>query len=88
MEKGRTVGDRALHRLRELLMIRAYIQQTYAERFHSCFENRGWLTVETPKMFTDWAIEPELGPCQTSMQKLAHEIVRDYKDVYYAHRRA
>ena len=34
----------------------------------------------------DSATEPELGPCNTAMEKLAHEIVKVYKDVYYAHR--
>ena len=38
-------------------------------------------------MLADWATEPELGPCDTPMEKLAHEIVKEYKDVYYAHRR-
>ena len=39
-------------------------------------------------MLADWAIEPELGPCNTPMETLAHEIVKAYKDVYYAHRHA
>ena len=29
-----------------------------------------------------------MGPCNTPMEKLAHEIVRLYKGVYYAHKRA
>ena len=85
MEKGRIVGHQALTHRRELLLIRAYIQRTCTERFHSCFEDRGWLAVETPEMLADWAIEPKLGPCDTPMERLAHKIVKEYKDVYYAH---
>ena len=44
--------------------------------------------VETAEMMTDWATEPELGPSDTPLMKLAHEVVGMYKDVYYAHRRA
>ena len=35
-------------------------------------------------MLADWAIEPELGPSDTPLMKLAHEIVGLYKEVYYA----
>ena len=38
-------------------------------------------------MLADWAVEPELGPSDTSLMKLAHEIVGLYKEVYYARRR-
>lgn len=34
-------------------------------------------------MLANWATEPELGPSDTPMMKLAHEIVGLYKDVYY-----
>ncbi len=37
-------------------------------------------------MLVDWATEPELGPCNTPLEKLAHEIVELYKEVYYARR--
>ena len=39
-------------------------------------------------MLADWATELELGPRITLLEKLAHEIVGLYKEVYYAHRRA
>ena len=42
--------------------------------------------VETLEKLVDWAIEPELGPSNTPLMKLAHEIVALYKEVYYAHR--
>ena len=46
---------------------------------------RGWQAVETSEMLADWATEPELRPCNTAMEKPAHEIVGAYKGVYYAH---
>ena len=58
------------------------------ECFCFCFEARGWPAIETPEVLADWATEPELGPCNTSIEKLAHKIVGLYKGVYYAHRRA
>ena len=39
-------------------------------------------------MLADWATEPKLGLCDTSLKKLAHKIMGLYKEVYYAHRRA
>ena len=39
-------------------------------------------------MLVDWATELELGPSDTPLMKLAHEIVGLYKEVYYARRRA
>ena len=38
-------------------------------------------------MLADWATEPELGPGDTPLMKLPHEIVGLYKEVYYARRR-
>ena len=49
--------------------------------------DRGWPAVETVEMLTDWATEPELGPSDTSLMKLAHEVVGLYKEAYYAHQR-
>lgn len=53
MERGRIVGHQALTHRRELLLIRAYIQWSCTERFHSCFETRGWSAVETLQMLAD-----------------------------------
>ena len=50
--------------------------------------DRGWPAVETIEMLADWATEQELGPSDTPLMKLAHEIVGLYKEVYYARRRA
>ena len=38
-------------------------------------------------MLADWATEPELGPSDTPLMKLAHEIVGLYKEAYYARQR-
>ena len=88
LERGRITGYQALCCRKELHLIRVYIWGVYPERLRSCIEARGWPIVETPEMLADWATEPELGPCNTPMEKLAHEIVGAYKGVYHAHRRA
>ena len=54
------------------------------QQFHSCFVDKGLLAVGTLEMLVDWAIEPELGPSDTPLKKLAHEIMGLYKEVYYA----
>ena len=50
--------------------------------------DKGWPAVETLEMLADWATELELGPSDTPLMKLAHEIMGLYKEVYYARRRA
>ena len=69
-------------------MIQAYIRGICPKRFQSCFVDRGWPAVETAEILSDWATEPELGPSETLLMKLAHESAGLYKEVYYARRRA
>lgn len=88
LERGRIIGYLALTHRKELHFVRAYIQGVSPKRFCSCFKARGWRAVKTLEMLVDWAIEPELGLCNTAMEKLANEIVGAYKGVYYAHLRA
>ena len=88
LKKGHNVAIQAMTRRREWHLIRAYIRGICPRRFQTCFVDRGWPVVETPKMLADWATEPELGPSDTPLRKLAHEIVGLYKEVYYARRRA
>jgi hypothetical protein len=86
--KGNKLATDFMIRRREWHLVRAYIRGICPRRFQSCFVDRGWPMVETAEMMTDWATEPELGPSDTPLMKLAHEIVGLYKEVYYAQRRA
>ena len=82
--KGTKLATKAMTRQREWHLIRAYIRGVCPRRFQACFVDRGWPMVETLEKLVDWAIEPELGPSDTPLMKLAHEIVALYKEVYYA----
>ena len=88
LKKGHDVAIEAMTQQREWHLIQAYIRGICPQRFQTCFVDRGWPTVETPEMLADWATEPELGPSDTPLMKLAHESVGLYKEVYYARRRA
>ncbi len=88
VKKGHDVAIQALTQRREWHLIRAYIRGICPRRFQTCFIDRGWPATKTAEMLADWATEPELGPSDTPMMKLAHEIVGLYKDVYYGRRRA
>ena len=81
---GNKLATEFMIRRREWHLIQAYIRGICPRRFQSCFVNRGWPAVETAEMLTDWATEPELGPSDTPLMKLAHEIVGLYKEAYYA----
>ncbi len=84
LQKGHNVALQAMTRWREWHLVQAYIRGICSQVFRSCFKDRGWLAVETPEMLADWATKLELGPCNTSMEKLACEIVGLYKEVHYA----
>ena len=85
---GNKLATEFMIRRREWHLIRAYIRGICPPRFQSCFVDRGWPTIETVEMLTDWATKPELGPSDTPLMKLAHEIVGLYKEAYYAHQRS